>query len=118
MELRPYGNCSTKATWAVRCRKKNIIFVSVSTMVQSNIPTTTKGIQIGTYNIQHHGNGRLYQVLRSMHQMNVDVGILMEVKAREQALLPSSAQGYKVVCFREGGSNTQGGVLLFNLREQ
>lgn len=72
-----------------------------------------KGIKICTFNIQHHGNSHLLHALHKMKQMNGDIGILMEIKAKDNSMLPMAASGYSIACMQEGSSNMQGGVLLF-----
>jgi hypothetical protein len=67
-----------------------------------------------TYNIMHHGLGRLQQVLMSCSQMNMDFGILTETKFANE-MYPRSYAGYHIRATE--ASNVQGGVVLF-WREQ
>ena len=67
-----------------------------------------------TYNIMHHGLGRLQQVLKSCSQMNMDFGILTETKFTNEAY-PRSYHGYHIRATE--ASNVQGGVVVF-WREQ
>lgn len=73
----------------------------------------TTSLKWCTYNIIHHGAGRIYQCLHQMDEMNFDFGILTEVKVTATTRLPTSYMGYRIACSGENGSNNQGGVLLF-----
>jgi exonuclease III len=68
-------------------------------------------MNICSYNIMHGGNNRMNQALRSMRQMNMDMGIFTETKLTN-GRYTREAEGYEVIA-TEAKSNHQGGVAIF-----
>ena len=69
-----------------------------------------KTIKWCTYNIQHHGGGRLQLALKAMGVMGLDFGFFTETKISNDNYAQSVGD-YKV--FGSQASNNQGGVALF-----
>lgn len=68
-------------------------------------------ICIATFNIRSGRAGRLELALRSMEQMNVDLGILTEAKLTD-GIYTRFSSGYHV-CATTARSHSQGGIALF-----
>jgi hypothetical protein len=82
-------------------------------MHQANGLTNRTVLKYGTLNIRHHGNGNIYQALKTIRELNLDFGFLTEIKANNPAMFVRLYAGYCVAEIAPGGSLTQGGVCFF-----
>jgi exonuclease III len=69
-------------------------------------------MKICTFNIMHGGNARLEAALRSMSQMNMDLGVFTETKLVD-GHHTTSCEGFEVITTK-AKSKHQGGVAIFH----